>query len=120
MNKIKLVEQMSLNELSTLLNIGIEELAMICIDIEIKLEETKILNKYSLEILSTHLGIEVEFYDPDPNSQLNVFVEKGNASKKEIADIISDISVLYRKIGGSGINFSFEGIHIRSESHVEL
>jgi hypothetical protein len=38
-------------------------------------------------------------------------VDPGSAPPEEIADILSDISLLYRKMGGSGINFTPQGIH---------
>lgn len=42
-------------------------------------------------------------------------VDPGTAPPEDIADVLSDLSILYRKMGGSGINFSLKGIHIVEE-----
>jgi len=50
-------------------------------------------------------------YSPDPSSQiqwvpiLNITVNQGSAPDEAVSDILSDLSVLYRMTGGSGINF---------------
>jgi hypothetical protein len=43
---------------------------------------------------------------------LRVIVDPGAASAKEIADVLSDLSILYRRIGGSGINFTPDDAHV--------
>ncbi len=120
MNKIKLLKKMSLIELSASLNISKEELALACIDLGINVDENTTFGMETIELIADDLEIAIEFYDPDPNSQLNVYIETGRASKEEIAEIIADISILYRKLGGTGINFSFEGIHILKENQIEI
>lgn len=44
--------------------------------------------------------------------KITINVKKGDASPEVIADLLSEISILYRKTGGSGINFSLENIRI--------
>ena len=46
---------------------------------------------------------------------LSITVDPGTAPPEDIADVLSDLSILYRKMGGSGINFSLKGIHIVEE-----
>jgi len=42
--------------------------------------------------------------------ELHLLIDQGNASDEEVADLLSDISILYRMQGGAGINFEIEGI----------
>jgi len=49
---------------------------------------------------------------------LDVSFDLGHASMELIADILSDISILYRARGGSGISFDFVNIHQMQESLV--
>ncbi|MEM7573075.1 MAG: hypothetical protein AAF433_09250 [Bacteroidota bacterium] len=48
---------------------------------------------------------------PSANS-LNIAIQPGTAPTEVIAELLADISLLYRKAGGSGINFSFDGVEI--------
>ncbi|HEX6040049.1 hypothetical protein [Longimicrobium sp.] len=44
--------------------------------------------------------------------RLVLTVDPGSAPPEEIADILSDLSILYRRMGGSGINFTPQDVHI--------
>ena len=41
---------------------------------------------------------------------LKLIIDQGTAPDEVVADILSDISILYRLQGGSGINFELEGV----------
>lgn len=43
---------------------------------------------------------------------LLVLVDPGEAPPEVIADVLSDLSILYRKLGGSGINFALHEVHL--------
>jgi hypothetical protein len=45
------------------------------------------------------------------NLVLSVVVDPGEAPPEAIAEVLSEISLLYRRMGGSGINFSLAGVH---------
>lgn len=47
---------------------------------------------------------------------LSVTVDPGSASPAEVADILSDLSILYRRMRGSGIDFSPQGVEIFAEA----
>ena len=51
--------------------------------------------------------------DEDQFSQpsMKLVIDHGSASQKYIADLLSDISVLYKLSGGSGINYSLDNIY---------
>lgn len=52
--------------------------------------------------------------------QLSVFFDPGSASDNDIVEILSDISILYRMMGGSGINFeNADIIHLQNEMEYE-
>ena len=42
--------------------------------------------------------------------KLSVYIDPGNAPDERIAQILSDLSLLYELEGGSGIEFKFEEI----------
>ncbi|MBB4634410.1 hypothetical protein [Longimicrobium terrae] len=50
--------------------------------------------------------------DQSPMSSISILIDPGSAPAEEIADILSDLSVLYRRIGGSGIDFTPEGVRM--------
>jgi hypothetical protein len=60
---------------------------------------------------------ELRDYSLD-DSALLVLVEPGSAPPGDIADILSDLSILYRKLGGTGINFAFQEVHVVAEEFV--
>lgn len=45
-------------------------------------------------------------------SKLNLSINPGTAPSEVVADFLSEISLLYSKMEGSGINFSFEGVKL--------
>ena len=45
-----------------------------------------------------------------PDKPLKIVIDPGDAPPEFIADILSDISRLYRKAGGSGITFVFDEV----------
>lgn len=47
-----------------------------------------------------------------PTLTINIII--GTSPQEEVSDLLSDISILYRKMGGSGINFTPEGTIILS------
>lgn len=47
-----------------------------------------------------------------PPPSILVEVDVGSASPQEIADILSDLSILYRRMGGNGIDFSPQGVYV--------
>ncbi len=42
-------------------------------------------------------------------------VDPGTASPEEIAELLADLSRIYRKVGGSGITFRFEDVTVKEE-----
>lgn len=44
------------------------------------------------------------------NSTLNLLIQPGTATKEDIGSLLSELSKLYRMLGGTGINFKLEGI----------
>ena len=44
------------------------------------------------------------------NIQLEVIIDKGTAPESDVADLLSNLSILYRMMGGSGINFENKGV----------
>lgn len=44
-------------------------------------------------------------------AELAVFIDPGTAPPEEIAEILSALSILYRRMGGSGINFTPQDVH---------
>lgn len=61
---------------------------------------------------------------PDPIleelADLELVIDAGTASDQQIADVLSDLSLLYRAVGGSGINFTLSGVYELSEIEDEL
>ncbi|MBL4675027.1 MAG: hypothetical protein JKY70_02300 [Mucilaginibacter sp.] len=57
-------------------------------------------------------GDNFQLYQTNLNdkNQLQFIIDQGDASNEAIADILSDLSILYRMKGGSGINFETTGI----------
>jgi len=49
---------------------------------------------------------------------ITIAIDPGSASQELVADILSDISILYRLSGGSGINFSLLEIHTMAGSEL--
>lgn len=49
---------------------------------------------------------------------LFLVVDRGSAPPEVIAEILCDLSLLYRKVGGSGITFSFDEAHVSDEEVV--
>lgn len=49
------------------------------------------------------------------HDKLLIEVNSGDATPEEIAEILSDISILYRRMGGSGLNLSVEGVKEKKE-----
>lgn len=49
---------------------------------------------------------------------LSLVVDRGSAPPEVIAEILCDLSLLYRKVGGSGITFSFDEVHMPDEEAV--
>jgi ATP-dependent Clp protease ATP-binding subunit ClpA len=49
-------------------------------------------------------------------SEMNLWVDPGSAPPEVIADILAHISLIYRKTGGSGITFRFEGTTVLEET----
>ena len=43
-------------------------------------------------------------------AKLHIDIDPGTAPPEEIADILSDLSILYRLYGGSGITFTLDGV----------
>lgn len=52
------------------------------------------------------------------NEDIEITIDKGAASSEMVADLLSNISLLYRLDGGSGINF--ETVNISSPEKVEI
>jgi len=46
-----------------------------------------------------------------PINQIGISIDQGSASDDKIAELLADISILYRMMGGSGINFEPSGVH---------
>ena len=44
------------------------------------------------------------------NEELIVYIEPGTASEDDIANLLTEISKLYRMLGGSGIEFTPKGV----------
>lgn len=68
-------------------------------------------------ILKETLHKQEEDYDIKP---IEIFVDIGDAPEEEIVDILSDISSLYRMMGGNGISFTFKGIKELEEKYTEI
>jgi hypothetical protein len=49
---------------------------------------------------------------PDALRSLTITVDAGSAPPEEIAEILSDLSILYRRMGGSGINYKSQYVHV--------
>lgn len=71
--------------------------------------------KFQEIIPDTFYGQGTVFIENIEQKKLLIEVNAGSATPEEIADILSDISILYRKMGGSGINLSIEGVKERKE-----
>jgi len=44
--------------------------------------------------------------------QLQITVSPGTATPEQIGELLAEISILYRMMGGSGLNFSKENIDV--------
>lgn len=73
-----------------------------------------ILNTFQvflLDILDSYLPQNEKF------DELLIKIEPGNAPPKVIAEILKDFSMLYRKIGGSGLNITPKGVQTYSPEY---
>ena len=52
------------------------------------------------------------------DDELLLSVDPGSAEPEEIAEILAEISRIYRKIGGSGISFRLDDVTVREEEVV--
>lgn len=63
-----------------------------------------------------------EYPMPDNTSptlpELPLLVDPGTAPPEVIAELLADISLIYRRLGGSGIAFRFEQIFVKEEVEV--
>lgn len=48
----------------------------------------------------------------DATSNLVLTLDPGSAPPDAIAEILADLSILYRRMGGSGINFTPQAVHV--------
>ncbi|MBW4888481.1 hypothetical protein KXQ82_02090 [Mucilaginibacter sp. HMF5004] len=44
------------------------------------------------------------------SNSISIILDRGTANDSDIADILSDISLLYKMKGGSGVNFELVGV----------
>ena len=76
-------------------------------------EEAEIAYKRALdldpEIESKVIRFKTNELFSIPFQSIQFLVQPGSASPKEIADLLADVSILYRLMGGSGISFDIEG-----------
>jgi hypothetical protein len=87
-----------------------EQMALLTSDSSVSLSTRALAAAASeVEHVAYLLGLPQRSVETHP---LSVTVDTGSASAEEIADILSDLSVLYRRMGGSGIDFTPQGVHI--------
>jgi hypothetical protein len=67
-----------------------------------------------LEFERDEAGEEVMVTPLDVLPALTLWVDPGSAPSAAIADVLSDLSILYRRMGGAGINFIPYGINVLS------
>lgn len=76
-----------------------------------ELLEAEILAKIPDEEVAAILAAEIGGPPIPLDRSVLVTVDAGSASREEIADILSDLSILYRRMGGSGITFTPQNVH---------
>lgn len=86
--------------------------------IETGKEAGTILENHGLDLAKVEGAINEEL-DPlnafNSYPPLRLFVDPGQAPDEVIAEILSDLSLLYRLKGGSGITFELENVHLLAE-----
>lgn len=65
---------------------------------------------FNFEFLDNNENLDEEEFTTQVFDDLDITFDFGNANPEFIADLLSDISSIYRKMNGSGINFSFEEV----------
>ena len=104
-------------------NIDVETSKNYVSKIDVRLHEKNENIPVLIEIESDQEDVEVESYilnvTATVNPKINVHITPGNAPQDEIAALLADISMLYRKTGGSGISFILENISI-TENEVAI
>lgn len=70
--------------------------------------------------LELHFGKDLPSNDavPSPGPNLLITVDCGDAAPEEIAELLADLSLLYRRVGGSGIDFSLSELHLLAPEEV--
>ena len=68
-------------------------------------QEISDIEKRAFEKLASTLGVNEQ--DSHTNlGSLNVYVDPGSASPDQISELLTEISTLYRMLGGSGVSFT--------------
>ncbi|MEM9340923.1 MAG: hypothetical protein AAGA66_19465, partial [Bacteroidota bacterium] len=72
---------------------------------------------YKIQILHKNILAQTDLHLSIPGS-LNLTIDYGSAPPEVVADILADISLLYQLEGGSGLEFSFDGVYqLEGQNH---